>query len=365
MSTLDQIHSFFNKNWVNIVYEFTQTDKSKTYDTFKPEYKLIKDYHADNFPEKTAIINDFEANILTPLDLRSEYIKNIETDNRHEIYSKYWNHPENMERAREIQKKYIAPDPDPIILSNLQRKLSLLSTSMDIIPAADAPSNKLKTANITFAQAIEHVEEYLDVKIKQTRYLGSLTLQFYNWWYKLDLKRVYIYDLLNNKEIYKGSAIIYYTNGTPFTTPFLTTSPIQYIAASNNINLVHELTHAVHFTLVPYYKIPRDLVEVTSLCAENSIREKHNISYTQRDIVRQLALSIADLTAKDPDEFNTLFEKYAKFSNAGHVRARMWHFTNMPYKYYSYALGMSSNNYAALSKAVRSDDREIILRCME
>jgi hypothetical protein len=217
------------------------------------------------------------------------------------------------------------------------------------------------TKDISFADAISHVEKLLDVKIVNARYLGSLRLHFYNYWYRLNLHRVYIYDHSD----YVGSIIIKYTDANAATTPLLTTTPMQFISTTNNINLVHELTHGVHFTFVPFYKIPKDLVEVPSMCIENSIREIHAMQFTQRDISRQVALSIADLVANSPDEFNELYEKYACITNAGDVRARMWHFTNAPFKYYAYALGMASTNYSALAGAVRSCDRDVILQCSE
>jgi hypothetical protein len=68
----------------------------------------------------------------------------------------------------------------------------------------------------------------------------------------------------------------------------------------------------VHFSLVPHYEIPRDLVEITAVCCENALRKEYNVEYGHRAIVMQVALSIADLTAKTPEEFNEIYEKRAR-----------------------------------------------------
>jgi len=347
---------FFRSNTTRIVTELITTGTSTTYDSYTHTDPAIIKYHADNIPEKTPLIKEFEADLMTGA---AEYVQSKSSPDsyvRRVGYDKFFNHPENMRRAREIQKTYSRPVPDPVVLGKLFKMLTNVPHAT-VHPIYWASTDRGDQNTTTMEEAIMQAETKLFVTLKPKRYLGSIGLQLKNWYHQWGLSRFDIIDDITDRHV--GSVIIHQsTTLPPTTTPLLTNPPLQIINTTGGYNIVHELTHAVNFSFVPYYKIPRDLVEIAPMCMENAVRSQ---PISNKDLSRQAALAIADLTADTPDEFNVIYSKYTNTRPVGHVRARMWHFTNMPFKYYSYALGMNAKNYSALKNAVRSENREDIL----
>ncbi len=350
---MSEDNEFFDSHWVTIVSEIATTGTSVTYDKYESRSLEARRYNLDNIPGKTELIKKFEHGLREPADVFNEYVnsKNKTT------YDKFFDHPENMERARKIQSTYVRPDPDPTILSKLR---SMITLRPNVHPTEHSGHTK-ENPDLTIENAINIVEHVTNVKIIPTRYLGSITLHVLSWWYVWNLQRFQLYD---GRHL-RGNIILHKTNASPTTTSLLTSVPTQIVNAITGYNLVHELTHAVHFSLVPYYKIPRDLVEITPMCMENYARFEFNEPLDDWDVQRQAALAIADMTTDTPDDFNTVFAKNACLENVGDVRARMWHFTNVPFKYYQYAIGMGAHKYSALPNAVRSGDRDVIMKCIE
>lgn len=368
-------NSYFNTNWTKIVVELAQTGTSPTYDKFVPQSKEIKEYHDANLVKKTPLIEEFEANLSQPITLRDAYLAsktNPDVNERIKAYDAFWSHPENMKRAREIQKTYKKPDQsqcelillklrDMITNININTKFNSLQPKLH--PAETIPDSKVDEL-IDDIEIFESVEHHLGVKFRKTPYLGSIKLEFDNWRYGLKLQRYHLYDnSFPNRPL--SSIIIHNVPNNATTTPLLTDIPLQVINTSGGYNLAHELTHAVNFSFVPYYKLPRDMVEIAPMCMENAVREIIDDPIKPNDIKRQLALGIADLTTDTPDDFNSCYANLMNQRNVGDLRARMWHFTNFPYKYYSYALGMGSTNYNTLYDAVRSNDKNVILKCSD
>lgn len=370
---------FFDSNWVKIICEFASTGASPTYTDYKWHDPEIKQYIDDNIPLKTELIKKFEANLSIGME---RYIasKQLQGTNHHEekitAYDKFFNHPENMQLARDIQKTYPQPIQDPTIINTLN---SLLLPKTVPVHPVDYESIKPQPCVIessvlvpqTLDGAISHVEDQLKVQFIRKRFLGSIYLNVLNWWYGWGLRRYHIADNLspycekcNDPNTLKfktiGEVIIHESLKLPATTtPLLTTGlPTVFINTTGDYNYVHELAHAVHFSFVPFYKIPRDMIEIAPMCMENSVRRDRWQPISAQDLQRQAALAIADLTATTPDEFNEIFAENAGLKDVGHVRARMWHLTNMYGKYYSYVLGMGANNYEQLKFAVRSGDKK-------
>lgn len=368
-------NTYFNSNWTKIVIELAQTGTSSIYDKFIPNNKEIKQYHDANLIQKTPLIEEFEANLNEPIALRNAYIAsktNPNIDDRIKAYDEFWSHPKNMERAREIQNRYKRPNDEQYLPILLRLRNMIFKINKQIMFDPDQPkihpASILDTSNsdilITDDEIFEAVEHHLGVKFKQTSYLGSIILQFNNWRYGLGLQRYHLYDnSFPNRPL--SSIIIHHVQSNPTCTPLLTDIPTQVINTTGGYNLAHELTHAVNFSFVPYYKIPRDMVEIAPMCAENAIREINDDPIEPNIIKRQLALSIADLSTNTPDNFNECYANLMNYRNVGDIRARMWHFTNLPYKYYQYALGMNCTNYAALYNAVRTTDSNVILKCSD
>lgn len=353
--------NFFRRKQTDITIEIITTGRSHTYDSYKPADPEVAQWHKANLIEKTPLIREFEENLTTGAAEYAESKLSQCPAERRAGYDKFFNHPENMRRAREIQATYArAPcGTDSIILSRLFKMLTPAAKSHP----ADVPLASRGFNDISLDDAIFHTEIDLRVHLYR-RNLGSVRLQVLNWYYKWNLQRFDVVDHYTDERV--GSIIVHISPTLPpTTTPLLTEPPLQIINTTGGYNLVHELTHAVNFSLVPYYKIPRDLVEIAPMCMENSARWSNNDPISPNDLTRQAALAIADLTANTPDEFNETFAKHANYHSVGHVRARMWHFTNMPFKYYSYAIGMGAKNYRALPNAVRSTKREDILALAE
>ena len=349
---------FFRHKRTDITIELVTTGTSPTYDSYTHTDPDVTQWHKANLVTKTPLIREFEADLMTgAAEYAASKLSQCQ-DERRAGYDKFFNHPENMRRAREIQATYTRPPPDPAILSRLMKMITYAAKThpADVKLAS-------RDGNISLEDAIFHVELDLDVHLDR-RNLGSLRLQFLNWYNQWGLQRFDVIDGVTHKHV--GSIIVHQSKTLPpTTTPLLTEPPLQIVNTTGGYNLVHALTHAVNFSFVPSYKIPRDLIEIAPMCMENSARWCNDDSLSPNDLTRQAALAIADLTANTPDEFNEIFAKHSNTHPVGHVRARMWHFTNMPFKYYSYAVGMGAKNYRALPNAVRSSKREDILALTE
>jgi GTP:adenosylcobinamide-phosphate guanylyltransferase len=354
---------------VKIVRELAGTGRSPTYDGYAYQDKYVTKYFADNIPPKTPLVEEFEANLMADGDriTLAEYQEtrsNPDLAVRRRAYDRFWTHPANMERLAKIQVAGLSPiKPNSAILEKLREMLH--EPTKPVHPAEyyyspDAAANEVQ---IGLDESIRHVENQLQVQIKRRWWLGSFMLHAANWWNGWELRK-YVVARRSMPDRIEGEIMIRTTTALPATaTPIMVgQTPLICINSIGGINYVHELTHAVHWSLVPFHTIPRDMIEIAPMCMENFVRKLNDKPLDPRDVTRQAALAIADMTATSPGEFNKIYADLCGLHSVGHVRARMWHATNVPGRYYQYALGTGAHNYGALAAAVRSADKDVIMR---
>jgi hypothetical protein len=276
------------------------------------------------------------------------------------IYEKFWDNSAGMERAAKIarREKSSRDSKQICIVENILLERAsvwnseeLAMDSYELFANAVVPHHQ----SLTVSEVIPIIEKLLQVRIHRA------ISNFFNIreWYH-GLKKYCIYD---NDEFMGYFYIQDLKAGEhPRTVPLIPAGthdyPVTLIMINNDYNLPHEITHAVQYCFSPFWEIPKDIVEIPAIMVERYFRNIGGHNYSNGFIRKHVALALADLKSRNPQEFNANFEKYANVTNAGHVASRFWHYSQYDKKYWGYVLGilMKPESVLSLPELVRMSE---------
>ena len=310
-NTIDYVDNFYINNWKHILWNGTDTPLFKIF-SLSAKHPKITSYLGIG---KSNDVIEFERHV-------ADNVISWDTKTSDE-YDALWNFPENMERARKIDRNV---EGNNKIFKRLRR------FSNDF---KETESYRLFTPRKNVTDI--HVDE---VTTTVGKMLGvKFTKVFYIWEWMYGVSKYHIYD----GETFQSTLYLKLDDTiAPRTIPLIPlcdrSQAVNYVESPNGILLSHELTHAVQYSFIPFYNVPKSVVEISSMFVENLFRKWYNCAYSDKFIRKQIGLAMADLKSNTPDEFNSNFEKYARVKNAGHIASRFWHYSNYPGVYYSYLL---------------------------
>lgn len=261
------------------------------------------------------------------------YVKRI-------AYDKFWNFKKNIkylaDNPRKLSKKKPIFNMGSLVhymkVKNLEIKQSMKNLPVEPweIPSAG------KSINYTLKEASDIIEKEWDVQIK---HVWSIT----GWWYgyhKLTISEEYNpTDDLVSPPYYKHRGTMWVAKKFKDTDidqsiPVNTTDTVLF--APYTEKLIHEMTHAVQNTFVPYWTRPREISEIATMLIER----KYGPGFGKVMMSKQLSLAIADLTSKDAQDFDSIYKRESPFKNPGSITCRMPHYYRYPRSYFTYVLGM-------------------------
>lgn len=356
MSTYEEVRDYYDANWAKIVFEKARSPHggSVTYDKFVTDltYEPARKYV---LPTKSPEAVEFERLAQITAVPRSTYLEAAANGRAEakDLYQRYWNNPEGMAIGRRITPKL--PDKDSElglrhakIVGALYKYLQPYNPVIEawMLPQVSVPQIPI---------SIDDMHKYaslMNVSFRERWYLGSVILHLQNWWYGLKIRR---FEIFNQSKIGDMYLIV---GNRPETLPLapkgrvLVTTPMDF-------NLIHESVHAVQFSFVNFWEIPREWVEIPAMFVEKIAREDKACPIEGKQLARQAALAIADLTTESPDDFNAEYEKLMGISNVGHLRSRMPQLANYPQAYYGYVLGLVTDrrNAKHIPEAVRDPSK--------
>jgi hypothetical protein len=278
-------------------------------------------------------VDDEFINNITSEDLRryynicgfkheEEFIKNLSV--RSEEYKKdivknyeyFWNFDGNKKYLQEFKRPISSLYNTTDVVNFLRRFQSGLSYDRILMynPGREP---------VTLQKAIQDCEKETKVIIKEHYSLFNL----------LGLQCFSISET-NDKGHTAIKGYFYYRNEPlPMTIPL--GLGMSFVKAPLTNQLTHEIIHAIQNCYTPFYKYPKELVEIPAMCIE-----RKSMEVNQQYIDRNIALAIADIKADDPDTFDNVFNEESKSTPKVKVSNRFWHYIHYPRQYYAYVLGL-------------------------
>jgi hypothetical protein len=322
-----RVYRFYQENWQTLL---ATEGNTPIYDQFKKACTLdsLCDYFGSGFTGVEEKEFDDHLNDVSEPGLRQKYIDAMRsgTDAERKVYyEKFWYHPENMHRARKIKK--LPKDPLTPEAAKVRETLLLEATNRNWI---QRPSWEIfaipKQATFTpdqFPMVVREVSNLLNVSLIPNWYL-------YGYWTNTYKFSIYNSPLEGNKKI--GEVYLRIKeSGTQAKTIPLTPASDSSIArclviTPPDFNLPHELTHAIHYAFVPFWKVSKTVVEIPAMIVENHFRQAADCEYSDHFLRKQIGVALADLHSETPEEFNEAFARFANLTDVGHIAARFWHY---------------------------------------
>lgn len=361
LKTFEEVKAYYDANWARIIFEKVRSKYghySPTYDEFvaRLEYEPARNYVS---PTKALEARAFEEWTQKSSISRGDYLDAV-INRRHDverIYKAFWDNPEGMEIARRITPR-LPVKGTPLAQKHEQIVAILQQYLQPCVPpikAWDVPQATVPQAECTFDETKWYTANLTGVRFMERWYLGSVILQFQNWWYGLKIRR---FDIVDWETIDKIGDM-YLVEGQRAETLPLAPKGRVLVTSPNDFNLAHEPVHAVQFSFVNFWEIPREHVEIPAMFVEKMVREDKLIPIDGKHLARQAALAIADLTTESPDDFNAEYEKLMGVTEAGHIRSRMPQLANCPQAYYGYVLGLTCDRKKQdkIAEAVRDPSK--------
>lgn len=382
--TKDKVINFYNNNWHLILREQLQDyfnfGKTNIYDKFqnKVSYTPLRKYLGSRHGE--GIYKEFEDNLMTTyLGSLENYGKAMGSqypDVKKKAYALFWEHPENMTRAKKISKMQNRKETISNMIIPYDKVKNILKIYFDenspnwqtlpgyMIPNAGSGLQKTATPKEMNDVILPELEKLLNVMFIEE------SLSLYDRWNlgivktpsnsKMTLKKYSIYEKTEKKFI--GTVYVCYDSNiqqsktVPLRPKSENNHAINLLITRPDFNLPHEMTHAIQYSFNTFWECPKETVEIPAMLVERHFRKKYKCSFDSSFLRKQVAIALADLDSTSPKEFNKLYEKYGKIKNAGHICARLWHFVNCRFKYFSYVLGliMLEKNKKDLSDMVKN-----------
>jgi len=336
-----QIYDFYAANYNSLLWQALKTRKgpvTKAYEAFCN--RVGESGKFQYFGTDPASFDEFQQNIREGMQEYQGAIRNPHStpEEKRSAYKKFFNSP-----ATEANNAILAENPRPVadteskpatVEGGLPRALviSFLKKQLAELPKPESTDPFLlpttPSTDYTLDQAISAVEQTWNVTI-------SKQLSLWGWWHGFDKLNIAPANSTTAMSIKPATAWVARNYmGPSMTIPVSAHDTVVLTGASHK--MIHELTHSVQFMFHPFWKWPAEIVEVPTM----AIERKYNSEFDDWTKRRQAALSLADLTSKDAQDFNSIFEKESGFKNVGNVSAKMWQYYGQPRRYHSYILGM-------------------------